>query len=64
MQTLTLTRLTRVGNSLAVIVPRRVRDAMGWERGDSLVLVVLVGGVLGVRRPLDDEIRALKDIIF
>lgn len=60
METLTLTKLTRVGNSLAVIIPRPFRDVVGWQRGDHLVLSVLVGDVVAVRRPSDEEIRALK----
>lgn len=60
MERLYTTKLTRLGNSDAIIVPVDILRGLGWRRGDNLIMVYAPPDMLGVRRIGDEEVRELK----
>ncbi len=58
---LNITKLTRIGDSFGIIIPKSIRTAYGWERGDTLVYVFTSENALTLRRLTDKEIVAIKD---
>lgn len=53
MSTATALKVTQIGNSVGVILPREVLARLKVGKGDSLFLTDLPGGV--ALRPYDDE---------
>ena len=60
METLTLTKLTRLVTSLAVVIPKEILTQMQVLRGDYFSLTVRDRGVIVLRALSDADIRALK----
>ncbi len=60
METLTLVKLMRLGNSLGVCIPAHILQQMAVARGDYFSLVVRDPGVLVLYPLTDADIRALK----
>jgi bifunctional DNA-binding transcriptional regulator/antitoxin component of YhaV-PrlF toxin-antitoxin module len=56
-----ITKLTKVGDSFGILIPKTIRTAYGWERGDTLVYVFTSENALTLRRLTDKEIVAIKD---
>lgn len=61
MEAIHITKLVKSGDSMGVIIPKNIRTAYGWERGDILVFVFASDTALTIRRLTPEEIRAIKD---
>lgn len=60
METFHSTKITKVGNSLAITIPKEILAACMWERGDRVVFGVLDGPTLVVKQISEQDIRRLK----
>jgi hypothetical protein len=60
MENIYITKIIRVGDSCAVIVPVPVLKGLKWQRGDFVVFGFLEGDRLFVKRISDLEIKNLK----
>lgn len=58
---LRVTRLTKVGTSLGIIIPREIAKTYNWQRGDDLIYVFASDDTLSIRKLNDKEIRALQE---
>lgn len=65
METLKITKIVKVGTSLAVVLPVSILKALEWQRGDTLLFAFLSDDSLTIRRLSDSQIRRLNsdDII-
>jgi antitoxin component of MazEF toxin-antitoxin module len=61
MESIHITKLVRVGDSLGVITPKTILKAYNWKRGDILVFTFINNDTLAIRRLTDVEIRAIKE---
>lgn len=62
MDNVFLTKLTIVGTSQCVVIPRPILRALRWQRGDSLIITPQEGDSINVRRLTDKEVFELKQI--
>lgn len=61
MEDLYLTKIVKVGNSLAVVVPKNVLHGLDWKRGDRVVFTFGYDDTLIVKKVDDETIRRLKE---
>ncbi len=52
---LVIRRVSRVGDSLGITVPRAILRALGWELGDQ-VLFGVAGGKVTLRKIVDTDV--------
>jgi len=64
MQTIFLTKLTKQGTSLGVIIPVNILNALHWERGDILVFGFSGVDQIFLKRITDLELEKLKPQII
>lgn len=60
MQTIFITKIIRVGNSLGVLIPSEILKGYHWERGDILVFGFAGQDHLYIKKLSDKEINDLK----
>jgi len=60
METLLVTKVIRVGTSLAVVIPKKIRVPLKIERGDYLVAAVYQDGAFVLGKPNAEAIKNLK----
>lgn len=62
MEEIYITKIVKVGNSKAVVIPTNVMDGLRWERGDRVIFTFAGDDQLIVRRISDEAIRKLKAV--
>ncbi len=60
MQAIYFTKITRLGNSCAVVIPVNILNAYNWQRGDTLVFGFLGTDQLFLKRLTDKDMERLK----
>lgn len=60
MEQITIQRVLKVGNSLAVILPVHVHRALGMKRGDNISFAVWQENEVVIRKLTDDDLQKLK----
>lgn len=59
--TLPVARLIQTGTSIGIVIPKNIRDAYGWERGDTILFVYTSKNALTLRKLSDKEMEYIKD---
>jgi antitoxin component of MazEF toxin-antitoxin module len=60
MENIKLSKVTRLGNGLAIVIPRAVLQSMNIKRGDHVVVAVYDKNIFAVRKIPQQELRDLK----
>jgi antitoxin component of MazEF toxin-antitoxin module len=60
MNTLRLTKIIKVGNSLAVVIPKDILNALSIERGDQVSFGVYSDDVICIRKISQRDLLNLK----
>lgn len=60
MGTIYLTKISKIGTSQGVIIPKPILNAFRWQRGDALVFGFQGDDQLFIKRLTDIEINQLK----
>lgn len=55
-----VTKIVRVGTSLAVVIPVNLLRGVKWERGDQIVFAVAESDVVCMRKMTDAEKLQIK----
>lgn len=61
METISLSKIMRVGSSLCVVIPKPYLTALKWQRGDIVILGATQDNILKIRLVTDLEIKQIKD---
>lgn len=60
MEIVHISKVLKVGNSLAIVIPSYVRLGMGIERGDYMIFAVYSNDILTARKMSPDELKQMK----
>jgi len=60
MEVIYTTRIVKVGNSKALVIPTPVLNGLGWQRGDMVLFTFANEDNLIVKKIDDETIRRLK----
>ena len=60
MEQLRITKVIRVGNSLAVVIPKNILGALNMERGDQVSFGVYSDDVICIRKISQCDLLNLK----
>lgn len=60
MDTLRISKVTRVGNSLGIVIPVEIIRGLNIKRGDQVVFGVYNGNNIVIKRLTTDDVRKLK----
>ena len=60
METLIITKVIRVGNSNAIVIPRPILKALNIQRGDQMAFGVYADDVICVRKISQSDLRKIK----
>lgn len=55
-----ITKLIKVGDSLGIIIPKNILDALKWERGDQIVFGVYDETNIIIKRVTDTDLKIWK----
>lgn len=64
MEEIYITKIVKVGNSKAVVIPSNVMDGLNWKRGDRVIFTFAADDQLIVKRIDDETIRKLKAVNY
>jgi len=53
-------KITRLGNSLAIVIPRPILRVLKMERGDQVVFGVYDENTVAIRKILPEELRSIR----
>jgi len=60
MQNLQITKVMRVGSSLAIVIPVNILRALKIERGDQMTFGVYADDVICIRKISAEQLRELR----
>lgn len=60
MNQLRITKVLKTGNSLSIVIPREVRDALGIQRGDQMSFGIYSDDVICIRKISHRDLLKLK----
>lgn len=60
MENLQITRVMRVGSSLAIVIPVNILRALKIERGDQMTFGVYADDVICIRKIQQEDLQKLK----
>lgn len=60
MEYLTITKIIKTGNSLCVVIPKKILIALKIERGDQVVFGIYDKDTLAIRKISRDDLQKLK----
>lgn len=64
MEDIYTTKIIRVGNSKAVVIPRHILKANNWQKGDHIIFTFAGLECLILKRLTDTDIKRLKDVEY
>jgi antitoxin component of MazEF toxin-antitoxin module len=60
MNNIRIGKVTRLGNGLAIVIPRSILRGLKIQRGDQVVFAVYDENIFCVRRLTDDELQKMR----